>query len=95
MLEICYVLPEIKRQTVIALVQREVLKKKEKFDYDLVPSLYLVSYENNMITDEIKNECQKIVLDNIFHIGKDKIAKILWLFTLGHVKNINLFHEKV
>lgn len=51
LLEICGLLPQLKKQTIIALVQHELLKKTEKFDCNLLPNLYLISYENNMLTD--------------------------------------------
>ncbi len=36
-------------------------------DYQLVPEIYLASYQNNLLTDELCKKMQDIILNNIFH----------------------------
>jgi hypothetical protein len=48
-----------------------------------------------MLTAEITNKIYSGVIENIFHIEKREISKLLWLFTMIGKENINNIHKKM
>lgn len=66
-------------------------------DYQLVPEIYLASYENNLLTEELAKKMQDIILNNVYNLDREEIVRSVWLFTITPNINNNLerLHKKL
>lgn len=95
LLKISENLPQVKKQMIIALIQKELLKKNDKFDSALLVDLYRVSYDQSMLTDELLKKMQDGIVENAHNLPSENISRAAWLFIVTSAPNTELLHKKI
>jgi hypothetical protein len=57
-------------------------------DYQIVPEIYLATYENSLLTEELTGKMQAIILNNVFNYDREEVVRSVWLFTV--TPNVNI-----